>query len=57
MAKKTTALILSALLAVTCFTGCSTETEPVAETTLPSAPEMVSVCESMEINEIGRAHV
>ena len=50
MAKKITSLILSTLLAVTCFPGCSTETKPVAETTLPSAPETVSVCESMEIN-------
>ncbi len=50
MAKKITSLILSALLAVTSFSGCSTETEPVAETTLPSAPETVSLCESMEIN-------
>lgn len=50
MAKKTTALILSALFAVTCFSGCSTETAHVAETNLPSAPEMVSLCESMDVN-------
>ena len=48
MAKKITALFLSVLLAVTSFSGCGAKTEPVAESTQPSAPEKVSVCESME---------
>ena len=48
MAKKITALFLSALLAVTSFSGCSAQPEPVTEATQPAAPETVSVCESVE---------
>ena len=48
MAKKITALLLSALLAVTSFSGCSAQPEPVTEATQPAAPETVSVCESVE---------
>ena len=48
MAKKITALFLSVLLAVTSFSGCSSETETAQVFTQPSAPEKVSVCESME---------
>lgn len=51
MAKKITALFLSALLAVTSFSGCSTQAQPAAEATQPPAPERVSVCESVELNE------
>ena len=50
MAKKITALFLSALLAVTSFSGCSTQAQPAAEATQPPAPERVSVCESVELN-------
>lgn len=48
MAKKITALMLSALLAVTSFSGCGTQAQPVAEAAQPAAPETVSVCESVE---------
>lgn len=50
MAKKITALFLSVLLTVTSFSGCSTQAQPVAEATQPPAPEMMSVCESVELN-------
>ena len=48
MAKRITALFLSALLAVTSFSGCGTQAQPVAEATQPPTPEVVSVCESLE---------
>ena len=48
MTKKISALLLSALLAVTSFSGCGTQEETVTEATQPPAPERVSVFESVE---------
>lgn len=50
MANKVTALFLSALLAVTSFSGCTNETTSEEATNQTFPPETVSICESMESN-------